>query len=84
MTLTPVQEGEEDGPHMRRCSRCNRVFSSLQGVSQHIQTIHKGKGFRVSAHRPEREESLADIAVEAHIKRAMGEPLDPLEESLLP
>lgn len=32
---------------------------------------------------PDREPSLADIAVEAELKRLMGEPLDPLEESLL-
>jgi hypothetical protein len=32
----------------------------------------------------EEEESLADIAVNATLKRATGKPLDPLEESLLP
>jgi len=32
----------------------------------------------------EREPSLADIAIEATIKRAMGERLDDLEMSLLP
>lgn len=34
--------------------------------------------------QPDGEESLADIAIGAELKRAMGEPLDALEESLLP
>ena len=75
---------EPDGPHMRRCSRCGKSFSSRKGCDQHIQMLHKGKGNRVSVIRDDEEESLADIAVEAEIKRACSEPLDALEESLLP
>ncbi len=75
---------EPDGPHMRRCSRCGRSFSTRNAANQHIQAVHKGKGHRVSARRPDDdEESLADIAIEAAIKRASGEALDLLEASLL-
>jgi len=74
---------EPDGPHMRRCSRCGKSFSSRKGAGDHIRTLHKGKGQRVSVIREDDEESLADIAIEAEIKRACGEPLDPLEESLV-
>jgi uncharacterized C2H2 Zn-finger protein len=80
---TPVAT-EPYGPHMRRCSRCGKTFSSRKGADDHIRMLHKGKGQRVSVIREDEEESLADIAIEAEIKRACGEELDPLEESLLP
>jgi hypothetical protein len=84
MSDTKPQTTEPDGPHMRRCSRCGKSFSSRKGADDHIRMLHKGKGHRVSVIRDDDEESLADIAVEAEIKRACGETLDPLEESLLP
>jgi len=72
------------GSHMRKCSRCNRVFSSRKGCDDHILMKHKGIGERIAVPKREPdEESLADIAVNAYIKRACGEGLDPLEESLI-
>ncbi len=73
---------ENDGPHMRRCSRCGRSFASRDAADRHIAQKHKGKGTRVAVRRDE-EESLADIAVDAERKRAAGEPLDPMEKALL-
>lgn len=83
LTTLIQQMTETDGPHMRRCSRCGKTFSSRKGCDQHIKMLHKGKGKRVTAVREEQEESLADIAINAEIKRACGEELDALEESLL-
>lgn len=54
----------------------------------HIDQVH-GAGVAQARKRPkppkppEREMSLAEISIEARLKRAMGEPLDPLEESLI-
>ncbi len=81
--LVPVEDGQQDGPDMRRCGRCGNFFRTPRAASDHIMRVHKGKGFRVRDDRDD-EESLADIAIEASIKRASGERLDPLEESLLP
>jgi len=54
----------------------------------HIDQVH-GDGAAKARKRPkpprppEHEMSLAEISIEARLKRAMGEPLDPLEESLI-
>lgn len=78
-------EPAEDGPHMRRCSRCGKSFKSRKGTDMHIRDVHRGKGHRVTVIRADDGElSLADIAVDAELKRAMGEPLTDLEASLLP
>ena len=74
----------KDGPHMRQCSRCHKIFSSRAGCDMHIRDLHKGKGERIAVPKREpEEESLADISIEAELKRACGEELDPLEESLI-
>jgi len=65
------------------CPYCASAFADQSGVYSHVRDKHRG---RAHAHlRPARDddESLADIAVEAALNRAMGIPLDPLEESLL-
>jgi hypothetical protein len=63
------------------CPLCPRKFADENALAQHSKFKH-----RVKPDRPRRDddESLADIAVEAEIKRSMGDGLDPLEESLLP
>lgn len=73
----------DDGPHMRRCSRCGRAFGSRDAADRHIRDKHKGRGTRVSVIRGEHEDSLADVAVEAERKRASGEPLDAMERALI-
>ena len=73
----------DDGPHMRRCSRCGRSFGNRDAADRHIRDKHKGGGTRVSVIRAEREDSLADVAVEAERKRAAGEPLDAMEKALI-
>lgn len=68
------------------CPKCGKCFGSRHGTARHIVDVHGG-GFEPRK-RPkpqiiDREMSLADISVEAYLKRAMGEPLDELEESLI-
>lgn len=65
-----------------RCPNCPASFRDDNGLYQHIKAKHGGRGNPKRQHA--HEQSLAEIAIEASIKRAMGEPLDPLEESLLP
>lgn len=81
------------------CPYCRRSFQTVEARYQHAQAKHQGLPLRsivpdsvraMSRHRAARrrqedhEPSMASIAVEAQQKWAMGEPLDPLEESLLP
>jgi hypothetical protein len=66
--------------------RCKKPFATRQGAVQHSIDKHGEELEPVRRKKPPREErepSLADISVEAHLKRAMGEPLDALEESLI-
>jgi len=68
------------------CPKCGKVFSTKHGTAMHIDQKHGGgvePRKRKAPSQIEREQSLADISVEAHLKRAMGEPLDALEESLI-
>jgi hypothetical protein len=63
------------------CLYCAKKFADANALGQHAKFKH-----RIKPDRPRRadDESLADIAIGASLKRSMGEPLDPLEESLLP
>lgn len=68
-----------------RCPICKKRFKRPNSVGNHARDAH---GEVVAAERVDKTEdeddrSLADIAVEAELKRAMGEPLDPLEDSLI-
>lgn len=71
------------------CPGCGKCFGSPRGARDHIKDVHPDRGDLAPRRRPRpepkpvEEMSLADIAVEAEIKRNMGEDLDPLEESLL-
>ncbi len=56
----------------RRCSRCNKNFSSRAGCDQHIQMKHKGIGEKLPVLKKEYEPSMGDLMVEAEINRAMG------------
>ena len=67
-----------------RCSRCGKRFRSKTGAAEHLALKHKGVGLIRPGEPAVPEMSLAEIAVEASVKRSQGEPLDPLEESLLP
>lgn len=70
------------------CPKCGKPFATRRGAESHIKDVH-GEGVCSPRKRkrptppPDCEPSLADIAVEAELKRLMGEPLDPLEESLI-
>jgi uncharacterized C2H2 Zn-finger protein len=68
------------------CPKCGNVFSTFSGARNHMKDVHGG-GEPRQRPKPKKVnhayESLADIAVEAKLKRMMGEPLDPLERSLL-
>lgn len=63
------------------CPRCSRRFGDDTALHQHVRVKHGGPRF--PSRQRDDDESLADIAVEASIKRASGQKLDPLEESLL-
>jgi|GEM_PF-6000929 len=70
------------------CPRCGKCFTTKLGAQMHIDAVHGADAAKARKRPkppkpPEREMSLAEIAVEAHLKRAMGDELDPLEESLI-
>ena len=62
-----------------KCFHCNRMFFDVRGMQQHAGRVHKIRPTRLVVH----EETLADIAVDAYIKQASGEYLDPLERSII-
>ena len=69
-----------------QCPKCGKPFHSKKSALQHGRDAHGIQIAPVKRAKPKREDSepsLADISVEAHLKQAMGEPLDPLEESLI-
>lgn len=84
--------------HPIRCPVCGRAFADSSAMWQHTKTKagRDREHALAHAHNPHRgapkqrllpsaqEQSMADIAVDAEIKRLSGEPLDPLERSLLP
>lgn len=69
------------------CPKCGKCFTSQHGTRDHIRDAHGGgidpRKRKRAPVRDDSDMSLADIAVEAELKRLMGEPLDALEESLL-
>lgn len=71
------------------CLECKRSFLDANALYNHAKRKHKGsllfKDLKTQkfTRRDDDEPSLAQIAVEAEIKRASGLELDPLEESLL-
>lgn len=68
------------------CAICGRGFTSSAATLQHQRAKHprhKDLG-KVAGRSNDDDESYADIAVEAVIKRASGERLDPIEKALLP
>jgi hypothetical protein len=69
------------------CPACGKPFYSKRSTAQHIKDVHgeatvDPRRRKLPPPKPEREMSLADISVEAHLKVAMGMPLDELEQSL--
>ena len=69
------------------CPMCGKRFTTKHGTKMHIDQVHGIDAAhprrRPKPERVEREQSLADISIEAHLKQAMGEPLDELEQSLI-
>lgn len=61
------------------CPHCARLFGDAAALAKHAKAKH-----RVKPDRPRRDddESLWEIAVEAEIKHAAGEPLDAIERSV--
>lgn len=56
----------------KKCPHCERSFENRGAVYQHLKAKHGGKG--KAAYVPEREPSMADLMIEAHLNRAMGVP----------
>lgn len=75
-----------------QCPYCHRNnFGDENARYQHAKAAHRGKPLEAilpasikAKHEADAEPSFASIAVEASLKRAMGMPLNPIEESLLP
>ena len=71
------------------CPKCGKCFHSEKATADHIRDVHGDGPEPRKRKRPPRTErdygdmSLAEISVEARLKKLMGEPLDPLEESLV-
>lgn len=84
---TTIPAPSDDGPHMRRCSRCGRHFKSRRGADQHIQTVHKGRGVRMSARmedRPGYEPSMGELVVQMEQDRAAGVPVPDWAKGFFP
>ena len=64
------------------CSRCGKHFGKPKYCRQHIAAVHKAGGEPVPV--PEREESMADIFVQAELDRAMGNPVDDWIADMMP
>ena len=54
-----------------RCPNCSRKFVDNNAVRSHLKAKHGGKGLKQFP-KPEAEESMADIFLEAELNRAMG------------
>lgn len=65
-----------------KCPLCDKHTKDANGLYMHMKAKHGAKAARAHDQRPEPEMSLADISIQAHLKMAMGEELDPLEQSL--
>lgn len=67
-----------------KCSLCGKSFPCKRAAHQHMMAVHKKKrGEVLIVVPPEREESLADLFVQAEIDRLMGLPVeDWIEDSL--
>lgn len=74
------------GPWM--CSACGKRWSDPKAIPMHIRDKHAGDGKAVRVPkserrlREEREPSMADLAIQAQLDRAMGLPND--DDWLLP
>jgi hypothetical protein len=55
-----------------QCLHCEKKFADENGRYQHAKTMHRGK----KNPRPAREQSMADLVIEAQIARACGEPVE--------
>lgn len=90
MLIDEININKKERPVMRKafdCPKCGKCFTTKHGTAMHIEQVH-GTIAAEPRKRPkhpryERDPSLADISVDAYLKRAMGEPLDPLEKSLI-
>jgi hypothetical protein len=64
------------------CSKCRKKWSDPKPIFNHIRDAHGGDGKPVRVPKSERrqredaEPSMADLAIQAHIDRAMGIPND--------
>ncbi len=74
------------GPWM--CNRCGKRWSDPRGIPEHVRAKHADVGEAVRVPKSERrqredaEPSMADLAVQAEIDRAMDIPND--DDWLLP
>lgn len=73
-----------------KCPKCGHYFTTRHGTIAHMRDKHGiENGEPVKREKQPKKErdyadmSLAEISIEASMKQAMGEPLDPLEESLI-
>ena len=64
------------------CSKCLKRFADPKSISHHVRDLHAGDGKAVRIpkserrQREDREPSMADLAIQAQIDRAMGIPND--------
>lgn len=64
------------------CSKCQKRFSDPRSIPHHARDTHAGDGKAVRVpkserrQREDREPSMADLAIQAQIDRAMGIPND--------
>jgi hypothetical protein len=58
-----------------QCSKCGKAFANINNFHQHSAEVHKGKAKAVPRPpRPEREESIAERAIQAELDVSMGIP----------
>lgn len=69
----------------RRCSACNKEFTSRAGCDMHIAQKHKGNAERIAViARAKREPSMASMFIEGEMNRAMGIENSAWLEDMLP
>lgn len=68
-----------------KCPYCNRELADASGVYSHVKKKHPNKKrAHLRPDRPEQDESMADIFIEAELNRAMGIKNDDWIEDMLP
>ena len=65
---------------MEQCQTCSKKFRDANALRSHA----KAKGHQLPEREAEREPSMANLMIDAHIDRAMGLPVDDWLADMMP